>query len=198
MRSWMWLGLFGVAGCDGGLQSVEDSTSNIDPEEPSSNIAETFGLTESGNCETAEVDGESYDVAGATSYYVGAFDISGDEVTGYEAWVLFANDTWAEGEGYDCQILWTAEGEKTDSRACSSCEYGLNLTMTMDMVGSDCVEGLKNDTALDASTFETFYNVAVSDAGETTFYFASGNPLGTGEVDGSTVTYVSDAACKWF
>jgi hypothetical protein len=198
MRLSLSLGLLWLVACKPGSGDSESSVGNSDPENPGDNIAGDFDLQENPDCEQVhdQESGESYDLAGATSYFVGNFAIDGDAVSGFEAWVLFANDTWSAGEGYDCQFLWAAEGTKIEPQ-CLSCAYSLEMHMTMDMVGSNCVAGLKNDTASDAAEFDVTYDVVVED-GKSTFYFENGNVLGNGDATDSGVTYVSDPACKWF
>ena len=198
MRKSLSLALFGLVAC----QSVsDDSNSQLgsgDPDHPSDNVAADFGLEKNPDCEQVhdQESGESYELAGATSYFVGDFAIDGDTVSGFESWVLFANATWSAGEGYDCQFIWSAEGTKTEPQ-CMNCAYGLQMHMVMDMVGSNCVAELKNDTASDAAEFDVYYDVAVEN-GKSTFYFKNGNLLGHGDASASEVTYVTDPACKWF
>ncbi len=138
------------------------------------------------------------DVPGATSYFVGDFDISGDTVTGMEYWILFANTPWQELDGEDCQVQWQVEGSKGEAIACSACQYSLNLNMEVDRTTSTCPEGLTpSETDVDAS-FSVSYDVFISENNETTFYFDSGNLLGAGYTRQGRLTYISQGTCKWF
>ena len=198
MRLAISIGLLWVTACNSDFSESDAPGENSDPKDPGDTIAIDFGLTENPSCEQVrdQESGESHDLAGATSYFVGNFAIDGDEVSGFEAWVLFANDTWSAGEGYDCQFVWASQGSKVAPQ-CLGCAYGLEMHMTMDMVGSNCVAGLKNATASDSAEFDITYDVEVKD-GKSTFYFENGNVLGTGTATESTITYVSEPACKWF
>ena len=97
-----------------------------------------FGLGEDGtSCE----DFQGTPVSGATGYYVGEFNWAdnGEDVTGYEAWVLYANDEWerVDDEARDCYILWTVTGEKQGQpQGCASCDFSLALHMTFDRATS--------------------------------------------------------------
>ena len=137
-------------------------------------------------------------VPGATSYFVGDFELSGDNVTGTEYWMLFANTPWHELDGEDCEVRWSVEGTKGEPMACAACNYSLTLDMEVDRSASTCPEGLTPAQSDAEAAFSVSYDVSIAENGETTFYFESGSLLGTGYSHQGRLTYVSEGTCKWF
>jgi hypothetical protein len=133
---------------------------------------------------------------GADSHFTGTFRWSGDTVAGEERWILGANEKWKKRGGNDCSISWGLTGSKVERGACSACDFGLMLTATPDIEGSDCPEGL---VKADARRQELRYDVKLQDDGVAFLYFAgSGKRLGQGYHSGNQMVWLSQHQCKWF
>jgi len=185
-----------LIGCNGGTDG--DGPGDATPD---TDVADDFGVEEDGSCESFydQEDQQEYFIPGAQRFWVGEFAINGTEVSGFEASILFANDTWIEEEpeASDCQIVWTMTGTKADPDGCGSCEYSLSLHAEFDPVNSNCLDALQDDMVAGNESFDVTYNVNV-EGSETTYYMSGGDVLGHGTEDGGTTTYVSDSACMWF
>ena len=203
----MWLAIV-LAGCVGGTGTTKDGNSgddtsgtsdggDVDKSDPHAGLAAKSGCD--GHNDS---DGNFVPIAGATSFFVGRFALSGEDVSGEEWWVLFANDTWKSTAGAaDCQIGWSVTGKKTDPTGCGSCSYNLAIHATMDMPETDCIKDLVDSTKADPTENENdvTYSVAVDGSGNSTFYFAdSGNTLGKGSATDTRVDYTTDSSCKFF
>jgi hypothetical protein len=157
-----------------------------------------FQLVEEPGCETyTDEGGTEYPVPGATGYYIGELEFSGEDVTGYEARVLFANDAWVENEpeAGDCRVTWRLSGVKQDP-LCASCDYSVALHATLDRTESDCLEAFTN---AEPQEWDEIYDVALTEDGAATLYFDSGTtlaPHGGGTESG--LWYQSDSQCLWF
>ncbi len=187
-----------LVGCAGGGEDSDAPAGNVDPD---TDLTDNFNVEEDGSCETFydEEDDTEYAIPGAQRFWVGEFAINGTEVTGYEAEVLFANDSWVaeEPDAGDCQIVWTMTGTKGDPAGCGSCEYSLTLHAEFDAPTSNCLAALQNDTVTGNEEFDVVYNVDVNGS-ETTYYMESNEVLGHGTDEGGVSTYVSESACMWF
>ena len=152
---------------------------------------------------TPDVDGDmceevaGYDnIPGAANYYYGALSRSGEEWSGAESWRLFANSDWEKAGGADCEVVWRMTGETVDDGGeCATCEFSVSLSATVDTGRTDC----DPDIYAGSETFTITY--AVDDHGDGThgiFFAGSGRALGTGEIDGDELTYVTEPNCLWF
>jgi hypothetical protein len=222
MRIAMVLALAVMAGCnkkgdsdtEGGGPVDTDTTPETDttPSSPPgidgvaasggfSGLVSDFGLAEGTNCE--DLSGVPYN--GATGFFVAEYNWAGGgtDVAGFEAWVLFANDTFTTTGGSDCFIYWAISGTKAAATTdCPSCDFSLALHSTMNKDTSTCDFDGGGGTLEDATSAEEdfLYNVSVDGSGNATFYFPSGNTQGTGagaDVDVGA-RYASPSSCKFF
>ena len=106
---------------------------------------------------------------GAASYFYTELTLNGDNVSGIEEWILFANKKWKQNNGNDCVVRWRLEGSRVDTKACGSCDYGLEMTNTMDMTGSTC----PNKMAKGSTGEPIQYDVKLNGDGTTKLYFAN-------------------------
>ncbi|MFT5582437.1 MAG: hypothetical protein ACI9VR_000013 [Cognaticolwellia sp.] len=179
------------ADSDADSDADADSDSDSDSDTDTDISAPWEGLSADPNCE--EVTGQA--VPGATSYFWGDFNITGDIVKGDEGWTLLSNQAWRDEGGSDCVVVWSAAGGKASpSSACPTCDYSFGLFMSIDESQTTCPEGLYSGD----ESFAITYNIAVD--GRTTDYsFASsGDALGVGETDGTRSTYLAESTCKYF
>jgi hypothetical protein len=187
------------ADADGDADADSDTIPNVDPDQ---SAAEQLHLQPNAQCaQFVDSDGIAYDVAGATSYFAGQYTISDEgQVRGWEWWILFPNDTWSEASGaQDCQIAWAVSGNVVDpGPGCPACDFGIQATARMDMSITDCIDEFTNYIRQDADTEDLYYDVNTLGSHDATFYYASGNELANGPVDGDKYTWVTDSACKWF
>lgn len=144
---------------------------------------------------------------GADSYFVGNFKYSGNNISGEEKWVLFANPKWVARGGKDCTLKWTITGTKTsDWGSCQGCTSGVSFHAEP-VLSSDCPEELVIGRKLDDGrraggegvAFDQKYGLKETGGGRVQVYFAkSGKLLGEGYIDGSGFNYVSNHSCRWF
>ena len=153
----------------------------------------TEGLDPSG-CDVQESTDTA--IAGATSYFYGVFNKTDAGYSGYELWLLYANETWRAQGQEDCVIRWNATAIETAPSDAVAANLGLSVTLTLDTGASTCPSGPDEIGDLPPSGTVS-YNIQVS--GETTqWYFASGEPLGTGLKNDNAMNYISPKSCRWF
>lgn len=134
-------------------------------------------------------------VMGAASYFVGEIVLSEDQARGSEEWILFANQKWASTNGKDCTVRWTLSGSKTATQACGRCDFGVSLTNTMDVTGSNCPE----DMAKGETGQQIGYDIDLKTDGTVDVFFSkSGKRVGEGYHKDGTIRYVTDMSCRWF
>jgi len=159
-----------------------------------SNSLSTTDIVDQDNCEDPDL-GQSNDVPGAERFFTGEFTLSGDDVTGIEKWVLFANETWKDMAGADdCEIVWNIVGRTTETGNCAHCDLGLSMTATLDRQASSCIEGPEEGY----ESQQLSYDVMRKNDGTTTWYFPSGTVLGEGFHSGNELNYATEGACIWF
>jgi len=133
---------------------------------------------------------------GADSHFVGSVSLNGSTASGKEAWILGANALWKARGGKDCKIEWALSGAKVGVGACADCDYGLMMTATPDITGSDCPEEL---VKREAKPMDLRYDVkALPDGTALVFFSKSGKRLAQGYHNASGLTYASQHQCKWF
>ena len=181
----------GTAGDDGGGASEADADTDADSDADTD--ADITPDVDGDMCE--EVAG--YDnIPGAANYYSGVLSDSAGTWAGAETWHLFANSDWEKAGGADCEVVWRLTGETVeDGGECATCEFSISLSATLDSGRTDC----DSDIYAGSETFTITY--AVDDHGDGThgiFFAGSGKALGTGELDASGLTYVTEPSCKWF
>jgi hypothetical protein len=173
-------------GCTGTFKDTTDTASAADdpgaggePAEEIEDVAEE--LEADPDCDTVA----GSEVAGATSYFIGNFDITGEEVAGAEQWVLRANSAWAAEGGADC----------APTETCGSCDYSLDIDASLDASRTDC----EDDLWTGDEQFSNTYNVKLTESGDATFYFAgSGDVLAAGTGSSSGARYVTESTCVYF
>ena len=134
-------------------------------------------------------------VAGAARYFWGEYEGDAEAGwTGTEAVYVYANPTWVAAGGADCVGLWTVTGVAAGTGACPTCEVGMRVVATYDVVNSTCpIEFYGEDFAEDYALDE--------DAAGTVrwFYARSGNVMGDGYwVAGGGRNFLSTRGCVWF
>lgn len=142
---------------------------------------------------------EDYDgtpIPGAASYWYGELRSDGaGGWSGFEQWILFSNAAWqATGED-DCVITWLTSATETSTGACAACDFGLQVSASIDITQTDCPEGLFEGE----ESWSTAYAVLDKGDGTTLLYYAeSGTPYATGQINDTALNYLSEKACKWF
>ena len=144
---------------------------------------------------------------GADSYFLGAYTLDGDQVSGWERWQLFANAKWKARGGRDCSIEWHITGRTEGVHKCGSCDLGLRVHGQADVEGSDCpeelVKGHRAPTGEivggEAVDFDQIYDVERRADGTARIYFGkSGKLLGEGYHDAHGIVWRSAHSCRWF
>jgi len=153
----------------------------------------TEGLDRTG-CDVQESTNTT--LAGATSYFYGLFNKTDAGYSGYETWLLYANETWRAQGQEDCTIQWNATAFETAPSDNVSANLGLSVTLTLDQGASTCPSGPDEIGDLPPSGTVS-YNIQVS-GDNTVWYFASGDPLGSGFVNDNAMNYISPKSCRWF
>ena len=152
-----------------------------------------WDLDDSG-CEIQEATGVAG--PGATSYFYGLYNRAGSGFTGYEEWILFANDAWESDGGGDCTIRWTVTAEQSDTGACSACDLGIDVLFSLDEGRSNCPDDLLEDAS---SSLSAQYDVLQTSSGETSWFFSgSGIQFGTGSWNDDALNFISPKSCSWF
>ena len=187
---------------DTGSQASDGMGSSDDDQTTTAADSEHGGLTDltagldRGGCDIQEATDTA--LAGATSYFYGLFKKTDSGYSGYELWILYANETW-RAQGYeDCVIRWNASAVETAPSDSVAATLGLSVTLTLDQNASTCPDGPNEigDTISPSGTVQ--YNVQVSDE-NTEWYFAeSGEPLGSGLQNGNAMNYITPKSCRWF
>jgi len=174
-----------LAACTSGKDTADDSAGGDTVFEDLSD-----GLAADPECDDV-LDSK---VAGATSFFYGDFRFDGSSVSGEEQWLLFANETWRDVGGADCTVTWSISGDKGDpGGSCGSCDYGLEIVASVDHSLTDCPD----DLFAGVEQFSTTYSVKLS-GDDATFYFPSGDVLGTGQAAAGGATYLSTSTCVYF
>ena len=200
----MRLLLLSFVGClsalSGGPDGPGPEPAVIDENTTGSPIGQAYGLQKNPSCEDwTDPDGTTYEIPGATSWFIGEFGVDGDKVEGFEYWVLYPNQTWAAADSTtDCQVAWYATGEVVDG-ACGGCDYRLDLHMSLEIPATNCPDDFVDSVKVDAESFDVQYDVRISGDTARFSFSGSGNDLGTGPATSDTAfAYVTDRTCKWF
>lgn len=137
----------------------------------------------------------------ATTYFVGEFhyDDCGN-LRGKETWVLYANETWSENGGHDCQVVWDVDGTATPD---SGDDLTLQVAAVLNAAETTCGdivngagENFLDPRFVDATYNESYQLARVGDAA--TFFFTGGAEFGRGQANDNHSTYLSDMNCKAF
>ncbi|TNE92301.1 MAG: hypothetical protein EP330_02240 [Deltaproteobacteria bacterium] len=180
--------LIGCAGDNGTGDDTGTDGPDFDPYE---------GMEENPNCE----DFEGTPVPGATTYFMGEYAIDADVVTGYEEWVLFANDAWEDPTiarpGWDCAIRWDVFGTVSEPTDCVGCTHQLSLSFTWNEDESDCQPDLQALEGPDNEGGAVYYVQAGND-GYARYEFSSGTFLGDGVLTSTRGAYQSEQRCAFF
>jgi hypothetical protein len=149
-------------------------------------------LTEDEACEG--FDGTP--IPGGTSFFVGAYEINGTDVTGEERWVILSNDAWEETEdGGDCEVVWTMIGATQDPQNCGACDFGIAASGTVNRDRSTC----PSDLYAGEENIQVSYSILRSESEDSTWYFSgSGNQFGSGSWTDSTADFVTSGECVFF
>ncbi len=165
--------------------------------EGSNGLPDLVSGFETDGCEDwTDNDGTVYQITGAVSYFYGEYEDNGDGTwTGTEYWYLYANDTWKEAGGADCQMYWAASGTEGESGACPTCDLAIDVTLQLDVTETNCPEDLYESEASGSAS----YAIKHSNDDEATWYFASsGKQFGAGYYNSEAMNFATEFACKWF
>ncbi len=146
-------------------------------------------------------DHEGIAVTGAAGYFVDVLVLRDRTVgartwQGTERWILYANDAWKDVGNQDCVVTWALQGTETDRGACSTCDYGIEITAALDSAQSTCPLDLVEGD--ESATFR--YAVDAAEDHTARVYFGtSGNAVSERAVwNDSGLGLVSARSCKWF
>ena len=168
----------GVGGGGGGNITanggLEDLTQNLDE----------------GGCDS--FDGTP--LAGATSYFYGLYQENNGTYSGYEQFLLFANDTWAAQGNSDCVVQWTASGFEGSPENPAVATDAIDVVLTLDRGASTCSEEMMQD--FEDSSSEHYDLRIMSD--QVDWYYSSGTQFGSGLTNGSAMNFITEKSCRWF
>lgn len=201
MRVWAWVAVAAI-GCKGGDDS-DDTSGGVDADP---HLELTEGLARQEGCETVTGgDGTEIPAAGATRYYAGSFEFNGDEVTGFEYYVLLWTEQWKADnpDAVDCRIAMSGNGgEKVSTSACGSCDFAFKLSVEMDAglttCDADFVAYMQSEGGYGAQNL--FYNVYDAGGGEAHLFFESGTAFTEGgelSNGGKSLTYLTEPSCVY-
>jgi len=78
-------------------------------------------------------------IPGAASVLYGEYWTEGDGTwSGEERWMLYSNTAWRAAGGEDCEVVWTATASETSPPACTGCDLGLEVTLSIDNSATTC------------------------------------------------------------
>ena len=188
------LALIFVVACKGGGGDSGDTDDTNDTNttgvEPGT-LDDVFSLEANDACNSFD----GYEHAGATSYFVGVFELSGEDVSGFEAAVLFPNPSLEVDDPTftQCEVWWQVIGTKGEPTI-GSADYSIAIHATRDDNTTSCIP--EYATTLDAA-YDVTYNVIVDGSGNADLFFAdSGNQLGSGDATDAEVRYSTDYSCQ--
>jgi hypothetical protein len=189
----------GDSDADSDADADSDGDIDGDVDGGADDYAERFGISgDDPDCEAIDLDGceEPVVIEGATRFYVGELQFDADDnVSGYEAKVIFANAAWKENnptEGFDCLIVWTVtNGEK--STGTGAYDYDVSFHAELDTSRSTCTSGLTNAEG----PFDTTYHVGVA-GDHASVYFESGNAFADGTATAHAISYASPGSCEYY
>jgi len=133
---------------------------------------------------------------GATSYFYGVYKESHDGFNGFEEWILFANDTWADEGGYDCVMRWNVSAVTVEPESCAACDVALEVLLTLDETCSTCPQDMIDAEIKNSSVG---YEILRSSTGTSRWFFSgSGTEFGEGKANAKAMNFVSEDSCTWF
>ena len=173
-------------GSGGGYADVGDSIQNHGGLQDLTQGLDTTG------CDIQEATDS--EIPGAASYFYGLFVQDDGMYTGYEQWLIYANETW-RAQGYsDCIIQWRVSATEGSPGATTSANFALDVTMNLDQSASTCPAELMQD--LNDTDFG-HYDIQIA-GNRSEWFFASGNSLGSGYANDQALNYLSPKSCRWF
>lgn len=178
-----------LAGCAGGGGSATDTGSGNDTGSSTNNRPDILAGLGAEDCE--DFDGTPY--TGATSYFAGEYDISGETLSGKEYWMLIPNTQWAADGVTECIMVWDITGTSTDCT--TGCTTQLAISAVFNPEASDCPQELED---IEGGDFSVTYDVSDAGGTATVNFTSSGNFLGSGTYEQDRVTWVSDYQCEIF
>ena len=187
---------------------TEDSNDPFFGETGLNNVFEDMDPT---SCDALSAEYEG--LAGATSYFAGAYIKEGSGWIGREKWVLYPNEEWQNlaynqwmdgdqslsniAQGYPCEVSWDINVQDLeDMETCLACDLAFGVTATISFSSTNCPQGLWSEPS--EQNWESVYEIATID-GTSIFYFRSnGAPFGWGYSSEHALNFLSEPNCKWF
>lgn len=193
--------LLALVACNGD----SDSDTNVDPGDIDGSVdgdadaySSLWGIDGSDpDCEAFEIQDcpDPVEMEGDTRFYVGELVWDGEgNAQGYEAKVVFPNDTWrATTDGVDdCIVVWNLSGSR--EAASGAFQWQFTLNASLDQSASTCLPAYVN---VEEGSFSEEYLMNVNEAGDATVFFPSGTQFATGLATDSAVSFVSGGDCEW-
>jgi hypothetical protein len=151
----------------------------------------TQNLDQSG-CDTNQATDS--EIAGAASYYYGLYQKQSNSYSGYEQWLIFANETWSSQGFSDCTIQWTASASDGVPENTAVATDGLDVVLTLDRGASTCPDDMLEDIN-DSETVH--YDLRIASE-QVDWYFSSGTQFGSGLTNQNTLNFITEKSCLWF
>ena len=158
-------------------------------------------LAESGLPSLADEMDEEYcydaqpNVAGATSYFVGTYIIDSNGWFGREQWILHPTPDWTSTNGETCYVTWETTASEIDIAGCQNCDFGLDVSATINRQQTDCPEGLWEESE---EQWQEQYDVYIDGSESIVYFQGSGDEVGQGYSNDTAVNFISSPSCTWF
>jgi len=181
---------------NGGGNGGGGGPGNVDPtcERPHYGLTDLSSSLSEWDCDIQQATGVAG--LGATSYFYGVYKEAEGGFTGFEEWILFANDTWRDDGGSDCTIRWNVSAVSDDPETCPACDVALDVIFTLDKSCSTCPDDMID--AQESNATERYEVQRSADGTSRWFYASSGNQFGTGKTNSNAMNFVTNDSCVWF
>ena len=170
----------------------EDGTSSDD-----NDIFSLSGLPNlEGDMDPEHCEGVMPEAAGATSYFLGTYIEESDGWIGKEQWILHPTSGWTSTGGETCYITWDVIAEETEILGCPTCSLALSVSAFVNRQETDCPDGLWDNPQ--EEQWDATYNIDTEGDSAAFSFQGSNTPVGTGYVNDTAVSFLSEVTCTWF